>query len=272
MDVAISLELINRTGGAYSDTFYIPIPKDITLHYRGSHIRAARPTYKVRYAELDGVRTGHYIKEGRWLHIGEKGAPLENGRHTIRVSYATDDRGITFPDHDELYFLIVEDIRELKIGKASATVRLPKGAQIIFADGYAGLEGRKDFKVSVKETEYGDVTGYEVARPLKEKMQFILSVAFLKGYVDLGPLHELRRLDRQEGHIFSSFAISLSGLFILLGYYFFIWRRVGRDFKDGTLLTVYDPPDNLGPAEMRQLYTRGKVDGVSIIATILRLA
>jgi len=103
-------------------------------------------------------------------------------------------------------------------------------------------------------------------------MQFILSVAFLKGYVDLGPLHELRRLDRQEGHIFSSFAISLSGLFILLGYYFFIWRRVGRDFKDGTLLTVYDPPDNLGPAEMRQLYTRGKVDGVSIIATILRLA
>lgn len=179
---------------------------------------------------------------------------------------------MTFADHDELYFSLTEDIRELRIDRATATVRLPIGAQIIFADGYAGFDKRKDFTVSVKETEHGDVAEYEVTRPLRKDMQFILSIAFLKGYVDLGPLHEVRRLDRQEGHIFSSFAIAFSGLFMLSGYYYFMWRRVGRDSTDRTVLTVYDPPDGMGPAEIRHLYTRGKVDYASIAATILRLA
>src|SRR5207237_8093931 len=48
-------------------------------------------------------------------------------------------------------------------------------------------------------------------------------------------------------------AVGLAGLALVLLYYFAVWSMVGRDPAPGTIVPLYEPPDNMSPAAMRYL-------------------
>ena len=157
--------------------------------------------------------------------------------------------------------------------KATATIRIPKGADVIFAGGYAGLKDRKDIVSKVEETAQGDIVRYSVTRPLREGMAFSIDIGFVKGYAKVLWLQRLVLFDRQKRRLLSSLLIFLSGLAVSFIYYWTVWYKVGRDPKgQGVLLTEFSPPTDIDPAEMRALLKKGKADHLSTTAAILSLA
>ncbi len=63
----------------------------------------------------------------------------------------------------------------------------------------------------------------------------------------------------------------MAGLVGLLGYYFLVWKRVGRDPPRGVVVPQYRPPEGESPASMRYLELMG-YDNRCFVAAILSLA
>lgn len=269
-------EILNRPGGAVQGCFERVLPAQTTLRYRQSTFRGAHPTYDRIVAWIDGsparVDVVKYSHGDRALCIGGKGLQLPEGSHVITLGYVTEDRLVTRRDRDELFFDVTGGYLKIPVRRASATVRLPRGADVVFADGYAGLRERKDFTTQVREQDGSDVVDYAVWRPLKRKMGFQVSVGFTKGFVKQSLWKRARQFDRTTGRPLTSFLILILGLCGTVAYYVVAWHRVGRDPKRGLVLREFEPPAEASPALIRYIVTRRRVDDVSIAATLVRLA
>jgi Predicted membrane protein (DUF2207) len=64
---------------------------------------------------------------------------------------------------------------------------------------------------------------------------------------------------------------SALGLLIVFGYYFYAWRRAGRDPSRGTIVPLFAPPDGLSAAAVRYVRRMG-FDDRTFTAAILDLA
>ncbi len=270
-----TIEFQNAPEGVYNDCFYKATPGSpgiIELKYGANHHRVSKPSYTFISASVDGIQTGFEKKSNGIFCIGG-GSPLSNGAHSFTVRYITNDRLIIFNDHDELSFDVLGGYRDDTTRRnVSATVRLPRGAEIIFTDGRAGLPGRRDFSVKVEETPDGDVAHYRVTRPIKDKMDFRVSVAFLKGYVDQGLLHRAKKLDHKTGRLLTSLAIFLAGFGAALAYYVIAWRSKGVDPVSAPVVIEFSASEGMSPAKARLLHTTGKVDLLSASSSLVALA
>ncbi len=278
VQVTEHFELLNRPEGTIRDCFERVLPAQSMLRYRKSAFRDAHPTYDHIVAFIGGspARVGVAADSGRdqTLCIGGTVSRLTEGSHVITLSYMTEDRLITRRDHEELFFDVIGRSMKVPVRRASATVRLPRGADVVFADGYAGLRERKDFAARVRQQDGADVVEYAVWRPLKitPEMGFQVSVGFTKGFIKTSLWKRARQLDRTTGRLFTSFALLGLGLACTLSYYGIMWRRVGRDPKAGLVLPEFEPPENASPALTRYIVRRRRVDDTSIAATLVRLA
>ncbi|MBI5676037.1 MAG: DUF2207 domain-containing protein [Nitrospirae bacterium] len=274
LDVIETIAIINRPGGVYEYGYSKVLPVSGELRSYGfSREMYSNPVFELKSIEVDGS-IGEYYISNNLLYVGSKDKPLKEGEHLIKLSYSTDGRILDEPHHDELYFSIVEEnFFGGYIRNASVTVRLPKGTDVIYAGGKAGLYKREDFVSSVAETSNGDVVSFIAARPLKERMHFAVTVGFVKGYVDEGILHKLKQFDKRAGSFLSSFAIFVLGFTAAFAYYFIAWFKVGRDPKGReTAILEYSSPDDMDPALMRALYVKGRTDYLSVASELLYLA
>ena len=93
-------------------------------------------------------------------------------------------------------------------------------------------------------------------------------VTWPKGYVAApGELARLGYFLRDNRPL----AYGALGLIALLGYYIFVWNRVGRDPPRGVVIPRYRPPEGESPASMRYLLEMG-YDNRCLVAGILSLA
>lgn len=272
LDIVETVTIIDRPGGAYRTGYYKELqPQACTTS--GSARIFADPRMQVRSVELDGRSGEHVLTEGGLL-FQQNGAPLPEGEHRLTLAYTTDRVVLDEPHHDELCIVIAGTVRPGDyLRNASATVRLPPGAHVIFAGGNAGLPERKDFVWEIEETGQGDIVRYAVTRPLRESMAFSVNLGFVKGYTRATRLQEFVFLDRKSGRFLSSLLVFLSGLAVSLFYYLLVWFRVGRDPKgQGGAPTEFSPPGDIEPAGMRAYLGKGKTDHLSVAALLLSLA
>ncbi|MBI5102177.1 MAG: DUF2207 domain-containing protein [Nitrospirae bacterium] len=272
LEVIETATIIDRPGGEYKEGYH----KSLQMwECRASNSQSIFPSPRmhVKSIEVDGQPGSHYISAGL-LHFKIKDAPLPEGEHKVVIKYNTDVMIMNNPRHDELCFVIAGRAgRANHIRGSTATVRLPKGADVIFAGGYAGLRDRKDVGAEVEETGQGDIVRYFVKRPLREGMIFSVDIGFVKGYARASWLQRLVLLDRQTRRLLSSLFIFFSGLVVSFIYYWTAWVKVGRDPKgQGVELTEFSPPADIDPAGMRALLKKGKADHLSTTAAILSLA
>jgi uncharacterized membrane protein len=80
-----------------------------------------------------------------------------------------------------------------------------------------------------------------------------------------------RMLERPLPHDTRVFWIVLAGFSLLMGYYVFIWNRVGRDPPGRVIIPEYQPPTDQSPASMRYI-TRMNYDNECFGAAVLSLA
>ena len=274
--VTETISLENKPGGPVAGCFRRSFPARTALRSRGSSFVWAWPSYTVISVLGEGHPVPYTVEKDRGgditLCVGDRGAPLRDGAHTFTLRYATDDRLVGLRDRDILFFDVTGPDLQLGVRSATATVHLPRGADTVQADGFAGLRDRKAFSAAVRETAEGDVISYMLSRPLKPEMGFQVSIALTKGSAQPGILWRARRFDRATGRMLSSLLVSLAGLTAGLLYFLLAWHRVGRNPKRGPAVPAYDPPDGISPALMRHILTRGRTDDRALAATLVRLA
>lgn len=268
LEVRLALTLLNRPGGAYADEFILPLPAETPLRYGQGHYRSATPTYRIKGVEVGGAAAEYRYDQGT-LAI-----PLGPGEEakSIGIAYTTDDRLLAFPHHDELSFTLIADNPGAVIRRARLAVLLPPGADVVFAEGEAGLPGRQDLLARVEELPTARRVVFTATRVLREKMSLRGNVAFTRGHVNPGPLRKFASLDHRLGRALTGLLVFVAGLLISSAYLLRVWHQYGRDPELPVSLQKSLSPGNLSPAEARLFATGGRVDGTSLLATLIHLA
>jgi hypothetical protein len=276
LTVTETIEVQNRPGGAFQGCFKRTYPGQATLRHSEDSAHTTAPSYRFLAVLKDGSPTRYSTEKNSWggrtMCIGAQDGAPEEGVHVFTIQYKTDNRLVELYDHDKLFFDVTGQSLEMPVKKASATVHLPKGTDLIFADGYAGPRERKYFTAQVEEAAGGDQVQYAGTRPLKGEMVFQVSVAFTKGVARPGFMQKVAYVDRQAGHIFSAIAVFMAGLLIVLAYFISVWRRVGKDPERGLAAPQVEPPEGISPAMMRYIATGGRLDEAVVSATLVSLA
>ncbi|GAB4318876.1 MAG: hypothetical protein Kow0074_08320 [Candidatus Zixiibacteriota bacterium] len=201
-------------------------------------------------------RYGHYKKIKIWV----PGA--EDARRAVTINYTVDNALRFFEDHDELYWNVTGDEWDFPIQKATATVRLPSGAQQVRAAAYTGIYGSRDSQAGVKIDN--NVVSFATTRALSYREGMTVVVGWAKGLVE-----EPSVADKAAGFIRSNWPLIIPVLVALL--MFWIWYKRGRDPRMRPIAVQYEPPDGLSPAEAGTLIDNS-ADMRDITATIIDLA
>jgi hypothetical protein len=270
------IEVKDSPGGVIQGCFKRTFPRQATLRHSEDSIRTTSPSYRLLAILKDGGPVRYAMEKDSWggrtVCVGGQEGALESGVHVFTLQYRTDSRLVELYDHVELFFDITGQSLEMPVKKASAIITLPKGADLIFPDGYAGPRDRKYFAAQVEEVVEGDRVRYAVTRPLKKEMAFQVSVSFTKGVVRVGLLQRVGHFDRQAGHIFSAIAAFMAGLLMVIAYFTVVWRRVGKDPERGPASPQVEPPEGISPAMMRYIATGGRLDEGAVAATLVKFA
>jgi len=209
------------------------------------------------------------LSNGVRVYIGKKDYFLPSGEYTYTLTYQTDRQLGFFGDHDELYWNITGNGWVFPIDETAATVVLPEGVprdKITF-DGYTGPKGSKDKDFLGTVNEDGSVS-FVTTRGLGAYEGLTIVVGWPKGFVTEPPL------EKRLGYFLYDNMMPITGsggLIVLLVYYVCMWFSVGRDPKKGTIVPLYEPPDNLSPAAVRFITQMG-YDDKAFAATIVNMA
>jgi uncharacterized membrane protein YgcG len=234
------------------------------------------------------------------VYVGSPSRNVPHGEHTYVLVYRTDRQMGYFADHDELYWNATGNGWGFTIDRASARLLLPDEIPRtdIRLEGYTGPFGSKgqDFSASLDN----GAPLFVASRSLKPREGLTIVAMWPKGYImpsvetaqppapagseqdrtrivyEGSPEREYSSpaealLRRDLPHDRRPVFFGLTGLALLIGYYYFVWNRVGRDPPARVIIPEYEMPPDLSVAAMRYL-VRMKYDNECFAAAILSLA
>lgn len=247
-------------------------------------------------------RTEHQ-GNGVRIYLGSAQTLLPTGEHTYEVVYRTDRQMGFFADHDELYWNVTGNGTNFVIDRATARVILPDNVprDALRLEAYTGPQGAKDQNFTARLD--AGVPLFETTRALQPREGLTIVVMWPKGFISvpvegavpqnigpqMSPGYDMARdagqgssgprfdsplesfLKRELPHDGRPVFFALFGLALLIGYYYFIWDRVGRDPPGKVIIPRYDTPEGQSPASMRYLVRMG-YDDQCFAAAVLSLA
>jgi len=208
-------------------------------------------------------------KEGRFinLYIGDSNTYLNPGEYTYTITYSTNRQLGFFEDYDELYWNAIAHGWSFAIDQARARVKLPAGADILQYTAYSGPQGEESCQCRINQTSS---TSLEVTmtQPLNAYEGLTLALSWPKGIVD-----EPTWSDRFNSFLKDNRAafLGLIGLVLVFMYYLYAWLQVGKDPDEGTIVPLFEAPDQLSPAASRYILEMG-FDNDAFAASIVSLA
>lgn len=232
--------------------------------------------YRVGFEVLEVLRDGRPDSwhtqdqdNGVRVYIGKEDVFLDPGEYTYTLAYRTTFQIGFFADHDELYWNVTGNGWDFSIDRASASVTLPRGVpkDRIRLEGYTGPQGAQGQNLA-REVDFSGVSTFRTTQPLAAREGLTIVVSFPKGFVaEPTPEQKARRFlaDNRPA------LVGMLGLVVLLGYYLVVWAQVGRDPEVGTIMPLYEPPQNFSPAAIRYLTNMG-FDNKTFAAAVLSMA
>ncbi|HSA60114.1 MAG TPA: DUF2207 domain-containing protein [bacterium] len=222
-------------------------------------LRDGRPEPYHTEAQSNGMR----------VYAGDKDVLIPPGVYTYVFRYRTDRQVGFFPDHDELYWNVTGNGWKFPIDEATARVRLPAGVarSDVKTEGYTGDQGatEKNFTASV---EAGGAAVFRTTAALEPSQGLTIVVTFPKGVVREPTQPEKWAFFLKENRMEVFGAL---GLFAILFYYVLVWFQVGRDPRPGTIIPLFEAPQNLSPAAARFIRRMG-YDDKALAASLIHLA
>lgn len=222
---------------------------------------------------LSVVRDGHAedyhedIENGMHIiYMGNKDRFLNPGVYEYAIAYESYGHVGFFDEFDELYWNVTGNDWDFMIDKASVAIRLPDGAKAIDMACYTGAEGSTD-NACTSLSEDSVVSFYSNGALLKGE-GLTVAVSFTRDIVKRPPPPGKVALFLQK----SKKAISIITALLVVGFfYYFTWRKVGKDPEKPVVIPTFNPPNGWSPAVMRYLFKR-KYDDKTYTASILSLA
>ncbi len=235
------------------------ILRDFPTIYRDRRGTRLVVGFEVISVSRDG-RTEPYaveaISNGKRVRIGDADVFLSRGPHAYEIVYRTTRQLGFFADFDELYWNATGNGWDFAIDKAVAIVHLPPGSQIKQHAAYTGPQDAsgRDFRVV---TAQGSEYRAETTARLAPKEGFTVAVAWQKGIVATPANYGLIAL--------------IVSILMVLAYYLYAWKKVGRDPPQGTIIPLFAPPPGLGAAGSRFIWKQ-KFDERGFAAALVGLA
>jgi uncharacterized membrane protein YgcG len=252
IDVRAEHDRINR--GIY---------RDFPTRYRGRNGSQVRVGFTFRGATMDGMSVHAWtetIPNGvRVLTGTDEMIPIGDHRYVIR--YSTTRQVGRFKDFDELYWNATGSGWEFPIDVAEARIRLPEAVRFGQRAAYTGGQGSTSSNATVAGEKPGEIL-FRTTQPLGPREGLTVAVVFPKGVVNAPDEQKYWLTD------YGPLAVGAAGLLGLLGYFFLAWKRVGRDPREGTVVPIFSPPDDLTPAAMRYVSKMGADDRTFAAALI----
>ena len=208
-----------------------------------------------RELRYESSRERHYRKLKIWV----PGAV--DATRTVNLRYRVSNGLRFFDEHDELYWNVTGDEWDVPIESATAEVRLPDGASGVRATAFRGAYGSTEQAGTSVED---DVVRVATTRGLAFREGLTLVVGWNPGVV-----YRPTAADKAAEVVYSNLPLVIP-VFVFLGM-LWLWRARGRDPELAPIVTRYEPPDGLTPAEVGTLID-GKPDMRDITATIVDLA
>ena len=228
------------------------IYRDFPTLYTRSDGSRMRVGFKFEGAELDGNSEPASVEpllNGVRMKIGSADADIPPGDHRFVIHYRTTRQIGRFNDYDELYWNATGNGWAFPIDVAQARIHLPSPVELGQHSAYTGAEGSRESNAEVVSEAPGDIT-LRTTTGLAPYQGLTVAVAFPKGVV--AQAAEGTRL----GWWLSDYGppiVGGLGLVLVLAFYLYAWHRVGRDPRAGTIVPLFDPPDDLSPAGMRYI-------------------
>jgi len=198
------------------------------------------------------------------IKIGDPDRTIK-GVHCYNISYEVRRALGFFDDHDELYWNVTGNKWQVPIKTSSAKIVLPQ--QISQADlkldcftGTLGSKGKQCFYKQERPQEI-----YFEAYSLAPRAGLTIVLGMPKGIV-----LEPSPLEKVVWFLIDNWTFLLP-IFVFI-FLFREWWQKGRDFPlKKPIIAQYEPPDNLGPAEVGTIIKQ-KVENRSLSAIIVDLA
>ena len=243
------------------------IYRDFPTRYRGPHGSRIRVGFHFEGATLDGAPVPVDVSphaNGVRMKIGDPEKYVEVGEHRYVIRYRTTRQIGRFRDFDELYWNATGNGWMFPIDEAEARIRLTAPARFGQRAAYTGAQGSTASNAEVVDEKPGEIL-FRTTLPLGAYEGLTVAVAFPKGVV-AAPTSGSRFLDwlADNGPPIVG-GLALLGLF---AFYYVAWKRAGRDPPAGTVVPIFSPPDELGPAAMRYL-TRMGADNRTFAAALV---
>ena len=232
------------------------IYRDFPTRYRGRHGNQVRVGFTLEGATLDGMpvpASTEAARNGVRVKVGDPDKSVDIGEHRYVLRYRTTRQIGRFKDFDELYWNATGNGWMFPIDQAEARIRLPASVSFGQRATYTGPQGSNASDAKVLSEAPGDIL-FRTTRPLGPYGGLTVAVAFPKGVV-AQPSSGSRLLDwLADNGPPAAGGLALLGL---LAFYFYAWKRVGRDPPAGTVVPIFAPADDLTPAAMRYVSEMG---------------
>lgn len=247
------------------------IYRDFPTDYKDRFGNRYRVDFEVQLVLRDDQREDYHTQSlgnGVRVYIGNKNRTLKPGTYSYTLRYRTDRQLGFFENHDELYWNVTGNGWSFPIDTARAWVRVPGAPpQSITQEAYTGYSGDKGMNYRA-EVDADGLAYFETTRPLRAKEGLTIVAMWPKGYVTApGGTQQVRYFLKDNQAVL----LGMLGLAIMLGYYVWIWSRVGRDPEAGVIFPRYEPPANASPAAMRFVYRMG-YDNKAFATAVVNLA
>lgn len=200
------------------------------------------------------------------VYVGKEDVFIQSGIHLYEISYTTSRQLGFFDDFDELYFNAIGGQWDFEIKNASVHVVFPDSTVLenpfVFS-GYLGDSGC-NCDVSINKNELFIRTNTS----LYPQEYLTFAVAFQKGII-APPLtqDQIVFFLRDNSSVFIGFFL----LIVILGYYYIAWRKVGKDPRKGTIIPLFEPPNNYSPAEISYIINMKYKDN-ALTASLVNMA
>ncbi len=248
------------------------IYRDFPTRYRDRYGNNYVIDFNVLRVLRNGLPENYFVEQkynGVRVYIGNKNVYLSPGEYTYTIEYVTDRQLGFFKDFDELYWNATGNGWDFIIDRASCTVVLPGGAnqEVRERGAYTGPQGARGKDFIVDTDELGN-TRFTTTAPLSPYEGLTIVINWPKGFVvEPTALQKFGYIIQDNG----GWIAGIIGLFLILGYYLYVWHSVGRDPQKGVIIPLYEPDKNISPAAARYIMRMG-YDNKVFTAAIINMA
>ena len=242
------------------------IIRSLPVEYRDEKGNSIELGLEIRDITLDGqdipwssVRSGINVD----VKIGDPDKIISRGLHTFLIRYRVERHIGFFEDHDELYWNVTGKDFSFPVLEASCRVALPGksfGEGFNTIEWYVGQYGTKGDNSRARQ-DSGRVFTVGTLQPGEV---FTVVYTWPKGLVTPPP-PPARDNEKAQG------GIAAATLTLISGWFWFAWKKWGKDPDKKTVIPLFYAPDGTSPAFLR--YVRDmRLDQTGFTAAIIGLA